>query len=186
MVIELRVLPLQDIVPSYFYILFPPTHSSSAECKAVFRIRTFFPDPDRTSFPESGSAKNRDPIQKIRIQIHEKKTSQNCNYNQKNSYIIFITLNTVLFGLVPPKPNQKHHLDLGSLLMDGSGFLKSGSAKKPGSIQIRNTGLKLLLLFFQLLFQFRTGFISASWTRIQAVSHNADPDPEHLPPPRSS
>ena len=62
MVIELRVLPLQDIVPSYFYILFPPTHSSSAECKAVFRIRTFFPDPDRTSFPESGSAKNRDPI----------------------------------------------------------------------------------------------------------------------------
>ena len=52
------------------------------------------------------------------------------------------------FGQVPPKPNQKHHLDLNGLLMDGSGsrflksgsgFLKSGSAKKPGSIRIRNT-----------------------------------------------
>ena len=48
---------------------------------------------------------------------------------------------SALFGQVPPKPNQKHHLDLIGLLIDGfgSGFLKSGSgsAKKPGSIQIR-------------------------------------------------
>ena len=45
---------------------------------------------------------------------------------EENDYVIFSTLNTVLLGQVPPKPNQ---LDIISLLMDGSGsgFLKSGS-----------------------------------------------------------
>ena len=61
--------------------------------------------------------------------------------SRKKLYFIFSTLNTVLFGQVTPKPNQKHHLDPIGLLMDGSGsgFLKSGSgsAKKPGSIRIR-------------------------------------------------
>ena len=69
-------------------------------------------------FPESGSAKNLDPIWNIRI--HEKKRPK--------------TVNTVLFGQAPPKPNQKHLLEPTSLLMD-----RSGSAKKPGSIRIRNT-----------------------------------------------
>ena len=63
--------------------------------------------------------------------------------SRKKLYFIFSTLITVLFGQVTPKPNQKHHLDPIGLLMDGSGsgFLKSrsGSAKKPGSIRIRNT-----------------------------------------------
>ena len=65
--------------------------------------------------------------------------------SRKFVYFILSTLNTVLFGQAPPKPNPKHHLELIDLLMDGSECLKSGSgsgwAKKPGSIriQIRNT-----------------------------------------------
>ena len=66
----------------------------------------------------------------IRIWIHE--------INVQKLYIlgeffvyIFNTLNTILFGQVPPKPNQKHYLNPISLLMDRSrsGFLKleSGS-----------------------------------------------------------
>ena len=67
------------------------------------------------------------------------------------AYFIFGTLNTVLFGQVPPKPSQNHHLNDISLLMDGSvsGFLKSGSAKKPGSIQIRNTEIFVVWLSFE-------------------------------------
>ena len=45
-----------------------------------------------------------------------------------------LKVNTVFFGQVPPKPNQKHNLDPIGFLMDGT-----GSAKKPGSIRIRNT-----------------------------------------------
>ena len=59
---------------------------------------------------------------------------------KKNIFdFIFSTLNTVLFGQVPPKPNQKQNLDPISLSLDrsrsGSGFLKSRSesAKKPES-----------------------------------------------------
>ena len=53
------------------------------------------------------------------------------------------------FGQVPPGPkptgNKKHHSDPISMLIDGSGFLKSisGSVKKPGTIRIRNTDIKL-------------------------------------------
>ena len=98
----------------------------------------FFPDPDRTFFSESGSAKNPDRP-KIRIQIYKKRL-KNVSTSRKIVYFIFGTLNTVLFGQVPPKPSQNHHLNDISLLMDGSvsGFLKSGSgsAKKPGSIRI--------------------------------------------------
>ena len=58
-------------------------------------------------------------------------------------YILSSTLNTLLFGQAPPKSYQNFHLDPISLLMEGSGLLKpvSGSAKKPGSIWIRNTAL---------------------------------------------
>ena len=56
-------------------------------------------------------------------------------------YFISSNLNTVLFGQAPLKPYQNHHLDPKSLLMDGSGLLKPGSAKKPESIRIRNTAL---------------------------------------------
>ena len=47
--------------------------------------------------------------------------SENCNYKEIffSSYI-FNTLNTILFGQVPPKPNQKHYLNPISLLMDRS------------------------------------------------------------------
>ena len=65
-------------------------------------------------------------------------------------YIISSTHNTVLFGQVPPKPYQNHHLDTKSLLMDGSGLIKpgSGSANKPGAIRnrIRNTVRKTATL----------------------------------------
>ena len=94
-----------------------------------------FPEPDRIFWPEfrSGLAENPDP--------DHWKNSWNCNYKYIFVYIIFGTLNIVLFVQVTPKPNQKHHLDLIRLLMEGSGFLKNGSvsAKKPGSIRIRNT-----------------------------------------------
>ena len=73
----------------------------------------FFWDPDRTFFLSP------DPYrQKIRIQIHKRPKTVNTS---SLFYFIFSTLNTVFFGQVPPKPNQKHHLDPISLLMDGSG-----------------------------------------------------------------
>ena len=78
----------------------------------MFQI-LIFPDPDRNH------------------RIDQKSGS---GYMKKKNIFdfIFSTLNTVLFGQVPPKPNTKHHLDPTSLLIDGS-----GSAKKPGSIRIR-------------------------------------------------
>ena len=65
-----------------------------------------------------------------------KKPPKTVSTSRQVLYFIFSTLHTVLFGQVTPKPNQKNSLD-GS----GYGFLKSGygSAKKPGSIRIRNT-----------------------------------------------
>ena len=79
----------------------------------------------RTFFLESGSgsAENPDPDP-------WKKRPKTVSTVQVD---IFSTLNTVLFGQVTPKSNKKHHLDPIGLLMDGSGFLKSGSgsAKKP-------------------------------------------------------
>ena len=70
-----------------------------------------------------------------------KKMSKTVSTSRKKNYFLVSTLNTVLFGQVPPKPNQKHHLYHISLLTDrfGSTFLKSGSGltKKPGSIMIR-------------------------------------------------
>ena len=52
------------------------------------------------------------------------------------SYLAPSTVNIILFGQGPPKPYQTHNIDLIGLLMDESGFLKSGSAKKSGSIRI--------------------------------------------------
>ena len=51
--------------------------------------------------------------------------------SRNNLFSIFSTLNTVFFGQVTPKPyKKKYHLDPIGFLMDVSGFLKSGSAKK--------------------------------------------------------
>ena len=58
----------------------------------------------------------------------KKKHSKTVSKSRKFVYFIFGTLNTGLFGQVPPKSNQKHNLDLIDLLIDGS-----GSAKEPGS-----------------------------------------------------
>ena len=88
---------------------------------------------------------------------------------EKMLYIISSTLNTVLFGQAPPKPYQNHHLDPISLLMDGSGLLKpgSGSAKKPGSIRIRNTGSKNA---------YKSNWRIGEWTKccMLCVTHNTD------------
>ena len=64
----------------------------------------FFQDPDWIFFSESGSgsAENPDP----------KKRPKTVSTSKKLAYFIFSTLNTVLFGQVPPNPNKKHHLDL--------------------------------------------------------------------------
>ena len=77
----------------------------------------------------SGSEKNPVTIRKIRIQ--EKKRPKNVSTSRKIVYFICSTLNTVLFGQVSPKPNQKHHLDPIKLLMDGSGRIRI--SEKPGS-----------------------------------------------------
>ena len=53
-----------------------------------------------------------------KIRIHEKNVLTEST-SRRFAYFIFSTLKTVLFGQVPPKPNQKHHLDSSSLLMDG-------------------------------------------------------------------
>ena len=86
----------------------------------------------RTFFLESGSgsAENPDQIRKNPDPDPWKKLHKTVSTVQVD---IFSTLNTVLFGQVTPKSNKKHHLDPIGLLMDGSGFLKSGSgsAKKP-------------------------------------------------------
>ena len=60
-----------------------------------------FPEPDRIFWPEfrSGLAENPDP--------DHWKNSWNCNYKYIFVYIIFGTLNIVLFVQVPPKPYQK-------------------------------------------------------------------------------
>ena len=82
--------------------------------KAVFRSfgSGFFSGSGLDFFPESGSrsgsAKNPDPIGKIRIRIHEKKVQELKKQEEKNFFFIFITLNTVLFGQVPPKPYQEN------------------------------------------------------------------------------
>ena len=46
-------------------------------------------------------------------------------YGTGISYLALLTLNTVLIGQAPPKLYQNHHLDPISLLMDGSGLLKT-------------------------------------------------------------
>ena len=78
-------------------------------------------------FSGSGSAKNPDPIRKSGSRSM-KKTPYNYNFFYFPHWV-----QTVFFGHVAPKPIQKHHLDPISLLMDGSGFLQSGSrsAKNP-------------------------------------------------------
>ena len=111
---------------------------------AVFRIRTFF-FRIRIELFFWIRPKIWIRIRKIRIWSGKSgsgymtKTSK----NWRTTKFFFSTLNTVLFGQVHPKPNQKRHLDPISLLIYGSrsGFLKSrsGSAKNPGSIRIRNT-----------------------------------------------
>ena len=75
----------------------------------------------------SGSAKNPDPIRKSGSRSM-KKTPYKYNFFYFPHWV-----QTVFFGHVAPKPIQKHHLDPISLLMDGSGFLQSGSrsAKNP-------------------------------------------------------
>ena len=101
------------------------------------RISLFFlspdPYPDRPKIRiRSGNIPDPDPWKK------HPKTGVKV---KKVLYFISSTLNVVLFGQTPPKPYQNHHLDPISLFMDGSGLLEpgSGSAKKPGSIRIRNT-----------------------------------------------
>ena len=88
-------------------------------CKAVFQIRVFIfriritifflsPDPDRPKIW----------IRTGKIRIHEK-TSQNLSLSR--IFFIYHTVSsTVFFCQAPPKPNQNHHLDPISFLMDGS------------------------------------------------------------------
>ena len=46
----------------------------------------------------------------VRIRIHEKKRPKTeVQLEKKFSYFIFSTIQTVLFGQAPIKPNQKHH-----------------------------------------------------------------------------
>ena len=103
----------------------------------MLRIRTFSGS-DFFSESGSGSAKVPDSIRKIRIRIVEKKRSKTVPVSTSGKIVYFmfsiLKVNTVFFGQVPPKPNQKHNLDPIGFLMDGT-----GSAKKPGSIRIRNT-----------------------------------------------
>ena len=98
------------------------------------QIGLFFqgPDPDRQKNPG-----------RIRIL---KKPAKKCKYKKNN-----LSLSTLsIFGQYPPKSNQrksfKTRLDCYNIKSKktngaGSGFLKSGSAKKPGSIRIRNTDI---------------------------------------------
>ena len=97
--------------------------SSDQWFKSGFLIPVIFPGSD--FFSESGSAKNPDPIRKKRPKTGVK--------TEKMLYFISSTLHTVLFGQAPRKPDKNHHLELISLLMDGSGLFKPGSrsAKKP-------------------------------------------------------
>ena len=138
-IFTLRRYSLTSSVSSFFVVYF---WEGVGWLRPVFRIRTFFSRSGSNFFlskSRSRSAKNQDPIWKIRI--HEKTVQVEKLFI---SYLLQHSQHTVLFVQVPPKTNQKHHLDPISLFMDGSGsrFLKSGSgsAIKPGSIRIRNTG----------------------------------------------
>ena len=76
----------------------------------------FFSGTESNFYTESGSgsAEYPDPWKK-----RPKTVSTSRNYF--NFIPVFSTLNTVLFGQVTSKPNQKHHLNPIGLLMDGSG-----------------------------------------------------------------
>ena len=85
----------------------------------MFRIRVFFSRIRVVELffmsPYPDWLKIRILVGKIRIlvgkiRIHEKNVLTEST-SRRFVYFIFSTLNTVLFGQVPPKPNQKHHLD---------------------------------------------------------------------------
>ena len=93
-----------------------------------FKLRTSVSDPFRIRIELFFLSPDPDPW---------KKRHKTVSTRKKNVFISYLALSTVNtqyspFWKVSPKPNQKHHLDLNGLLMDGSGFLKSGSgsAKK--------------------------------------------------------
>ena len=79
----------------------------------------FCPDLDRTFFLSPDWPKIRMRSGKIRIRIRKK--VQKLQQQVEKICISYLAISTLSFFQVPPKPNQKHHLDPISLLMDGSG-----------------------------------------------------------------
>ena len=105
------------------YILVPYLFTSSSQNTFQGKSSLYHPDPDRTLFPDSGP-----DWQKIRIGLGKSRyMAKNRTYSKDLYQFSF-----------DPKNNLKQKTD-GSV----SVFLKSGSgsAKKPGSIRIRNTCL---------------------------------------------
>ena len=63
---------------------------------SVFRIRVFFPDPDGTCFPESGSGSDKNPDTIRKIRIHGKKCPKTESTGRK-IVISYLALSTLSF-----------------------------------------------------------------------------------------
>ena len=80
--------------------------TSNDRYHAVMWIWTFFPDLDRTFFFSPNRPNIRIRSGKSRSGSMEKKRPKTASTSRKIVYFILSTLNTVLFGQVPPKPRQ--------------------------------------------------------------------------------
>ena len=107
----------------------------------------FFPDPNRTFFPESGSwsAQNPDPIRKILVRIHEKNVLKLEAHVEIFIYFIFSTLKTVLLVRGLQNLIKEHQLHPIGLLMDGSEFWSPDQRNNPDPSGSRSETLSLTL-----------------------------------------